>query len=724
MRPALAAAAHRTRARATSLSTVPPAENSEHYHPHLAAIAASILYLSPCPSNEGRRVYILNAAALPDAFEVDYDSLLAYVLARLPGEDELLSGTEYEIIFFAGGPPEGATVDKKAGPGAGWYLQVYNVLSRATRKKLQKLYIVHPRTWVKVLLSVFGTVVSPKFRRKTVHVNTLTQLAQFVSLEKLLIPPSAYQHDRKLTPEIIVPSVSGRRAFGARHPLPKNIETGQTRLPRVLREATTFVLQPENIVAEGLFRIPAHSVLSGILKEAYDRGQQFIVWKGNGATVVQPGMDPALVEEVRTEDSYTVHSATSLIKLWYRELREPVFGEQSYPYLRERFSSPDSVVTPEDLVDLILPGSPSSPLAATSQEILSRHLLPMLSEVAAHEPQNKMNADNLAICFSMCLVCGPDQMEDAKMSSILRKVLQAAIQMWPQLRLGLGIDSKAFEHDLMPPSDMRDYEDPLEEPIIATSSFNENGHRIQLDESDEESQSPSTWSRQRATSTAKHIAGAVLPRKSKPSVSETTPPQIATPPLNPGVDSPVKRKPVHSSAEILMEKLATGGVTCDSSDPEESRKVDGFKPTMSTHNSLAQAAQAVVISRKAPPIPPHSRKPSKPIVESNNVTHDKPETNSSNGNTEGPMFAKPTHPASSYKKPAPPTNINESNPIAASGLMQVPPRKLRTPSPGLLQRISSMELDNKTPKLPPPQDRNASFKKASVDDLRKIYEGK
>ena len=451
------------RQRSASLSTVPPAETDEDYHPELAAVAASILYRSPLPSKDGRPVYILNAAAFPDAFEVDYDSLLSYVLARLPGEDELLSGTEYEIIFFAGGQPEGATTEKKQGPGMGWYLQAYHVLSRATRKRLQKLYIVHPRTWVRVLVGIFGTIVSPKFRRKIIHCNTLTQLALHIPIEQILIPPSVYLHDRKLSPDIYVPFVTGKRAFGVRHPFPKNINTGEARLPRVLRETTSFLLMPPNIRAEGIFRIPPNSVLAGVLKEAYDRGQNFIVWKENGASLVQSGMDETLLNEVRLEDAYGVHSAASLIKQWYRDLREPIFPESSYNFVWEKYGSDDAGIKPEDLVDLLLPDSDASPLNTTSRQILTRHLLPMLSEVAAQESDNKMNPENLAICFSMCLVCGSNQMDDVKISSIVKKVLQAAIEMWPELRAGMSISRDKLYDDLKAPPDLRDYEDPLEE---------------------------------------------------------------------------------------------------------------------------------------------------------------------------------------------------------------------------------------------------------------------
>lgn len=488
MRTALRAGANRRvgRARSTSLSTVPPAKNDEEYLPELAAAAASILYRSPLPSLEGRPIYILNAAAFPDAYEVDYDSLLAYVLARLPGEDELISGAEYEVVFFAGGTPDNATAEKKQGPSNGWYLQAYHVLSRALRKKLQRLYIVHPRTWVRVLISVFGTIVSPKFRRKIVHVNSMSQLALHVPIEKMLIPPAAYLQDRKVSPDIYAPFVTGKRAFGVRHPLPKDISTGATRLPRLLRETTSFLLMPTNVTTEGLFRIPPHSTLAGVLKEAYDRGQHFIIWKEKGASFAPPGIDQALVDEVRLEDAYGVHLAAALIKTWYRELREPIFPESTYAEFKERYSDPNVQVSPEDLVDLILPASRASPLPETSREIMTRHLLPLLSTVASHESDNKMNSENLAILFSMCLVCGSNQMEDGKMSTIVKRILKSAIELWPELRTGMGIDDESFQADLQPPADPNQYEDPLEDLKPKGSSEGDEqqevGHRIIMDE--------------------------------------------------------------------------------------------------------------------------------------------------------------------------------------------------------------------------------------------------
>ena len=162
--------AHRLRSSSLkSLSAIAPPPSSPDYSRRLANLAARILYRSPFPSPKDLPVFILNGATFPDAKVVDYDTLLPYVLGRLPDEDELIEGQGYEIIFFAGGGDGGATASRKGRPGWGWFLQAYNLLTRATRKRLQRLYIVHGKNWVRMLVEMFSTIGSPKFRKKVVH---------------------------------------------------------------------------------------------------------------------------------------------------------------------------------------------------------------------------------------------------------------------------------------------------------------------------------------------------------------------------------------------------------------------------------------------------------------------------------------------------------------------------------------------------------------------------
>ena len=153
----------------SSLSAIPPSPSSKEFSTALADIATHILYRSPLSSQKDLPIFILNAAAFPDAKAVDYDYLLPYVLARLPDEDELIGGQGYEIVFFAGDRGNGVTTAKKARPGWGFLLQAYHLLTRLTRKRLQKLYIVHEKSWIRLLVGMFSTVVSPKFNKKVVH---------------------------------------------------------------------------------------------------------------------------------------------------------------------------------------------------------------------------------------------------------------------------------------------------------------------------------------------------------------------------------------------------------------------------------------------------------------------------------------------------------------------------------------------------------------------------
>ncbi|OAK95824.1 hypothetical protein IQ06DRAFT_309421 [Phaeosphaeriaceae sp. SRC1lsM3a] len=455
------------RLRSSSLSAVPPPRQSSNYSTDMAKAATSILYRSPIPSKEGRPVFVLNAAAMPDTHETDFDSLLPYVLARLPEEDDLLKGYEYEVVFFAGDGDTGATT-KKHRPGWGWFLQAYHVLSRAMRKRLQKLYIVHEKAWVRILTEIFSTIVSPKFRRKIYHASSLTNLAQSIQIENLLIPPSTYLTDRRILDDIYVEHASGRRAFGARNPFPTR-SNGRTRFPRVLRETTSFVLMEENITSEGLFRVPPHAKLRDVLKEAYDRGQKYIIWKDNGVTLpVPPYRDAAhqdeILAEVDPKDAYSVFMAAALIKAWYASLRQPIFPTNTYGDLRRLYGDAQDVPDVDRLRDLFSPSSEWSILPGISREIVVRHLLPLLAAVSDRQESNKMTAENLAVCFAPALLCGPDQVEDAKMSSIIRRVITQAVEMWPNgLRDACEQVPCQLYEDLDLPKDEAEWDDPVEE---------------------------------------------------------------------------------------------------------------------------------------------------------------------------------------------------------------------------------------------------------------------
>ena len=517
------------------LDAIPPPQTSTEYSKPLANLAARILYRSPLPLQSNIPTFVLDAAALPDVKDVDYDVLLPYVLARLPEEEELIGGSGYEVVFFAGGGDSGATASRKARPGWGWFLQAYHVLTRATRKRLRKLYLVHEKKWIRVLVETFSTVVSPKFRKKIVHVSTITGLALHIPIEDLLIPPSAYLCDRRRTPDIHAPYASGRRAFGVRDPLPLS-SIGSVRLPRILRESTSFLLMDRCIKTEGIFRVNARAAVVDILKEAYDRGQKFIVWRERDTVLVfshsKPSSGPAWVEDAEETDGYGVYTAASLIKCWYSCLRDPIFPESCYVTLERQYGTDDTPVTSDSVLELLSRDANFSIITQTAKLILIMHLLPLLSKTIQCQDWNHMSPFNLAVCFAPALLCGPDPIRDAKITCIVRRILEAAITDWKtKLAPALGMDDERFDESLRVPEVPADREDPLEEVQVASRYVDTQSTGIILvdndeSEGEEEYIKPALPPRPATNGMATTISGNHVKRKLAPTLP--VPPRYST----------------------------------------------------------------------------------------------------------------------------------------------------------------------------------------------------
>ena len=251
-------------------------------------------------------------------------------------------------------------------------------------------------------------------------------------------------------------------------PLPVSVD-GSVRLPRVLRETTSFVVMDDNIKTEGVFRVSARAQTVEVLKEAYNRSQKFIVWKELNTILAssyyREGTGHVWVEELDHAEGYELHVAAALIKLWYKELREPIFPPSSYQALEKYYGSPDVTFDIPDLFAMLGIEDEWSPISSkTSKQILRMHLLPLLSRIATFQDRNQMNPENLAVCFAPSLLCGPDPMEDLKISTIVRRILVAMIVHWESdLAPLFGTSFETFEDSLRMPEAAADAEDPLEE---------------------------------------------------------------------------------------------------------------------------------------------------------------------------------------------------------------------------------------------------------------------
>ncbi|KAI4207197.1 MAG: hypothetical protein LQ346_000691 [Caloplaca aetnensis] len=448
----------------------PPPTSSPDYSPDLASLAARILYPNPLPSTASNLpLYILSATALPSARSTSYDNLLPYILARLPSNDDLLAGLQYEIIFFAH-PNE----DKKKLPGWQWLVHTYGLLSRVLRKRLKKLWVVGAERWIRVLVEGVMTVVGTvKGRRKVGFIREVEGLeAVGVCVGEVCVPVAVWiaeqRKRRKRVDDDPGEGRSSRRAFGVRKPLPWRAGEGTVRLPRVLRETTSFLLMDECVKTEGLFRVNAKAVMVEALREMYERGQQFVIWKERNTALCFPcwkeGMGNVSVEELEDKEGFDVHAAAGLIKMWYGDLREPLFPQTCYQALEKFYGGAEVHLEPEQLVGMLKEDAEWTILTPTARKILRMHLLPFLSRIINFGEWNRMTASSLAVCFAPALLKGPDIEEDLRVMVTVRKLLEAMISNWQKdLAPVFQSDHGPFEDQLRLPEAIADREDPLEE---------------------------------------------------------------------------------------------------------------------------------------------------------------------------------------------------------------------------------------------------------------------
>lgn len=328
---------------------------------------------------ETRPMVIISSSALPDPQEVSYDLLLQRILAYL----DLFVESDYTVVFFAAGG--------RYAPNWNWVWKAYRSLSRKYRKNLKRLLIVHPSFFSKMLFSLAGAVISPKFFRKIVYVDTLSELATQVPLTQIDIPPAVYKENLKQERHIVLPTPIRSSVFGV--PLEELMghdgEKGS--IPRVLKDSIQDLLS-SGLNEEGIFRRSPSSVMLKQVQEAYDRGQ---------VVSLQSFNDP--------------HLAAVLLKKYLRDLPDAPFPESLYPDIR-RCPTPSNdstgTLAAAYIRDTLLPQ------LMPCMYILLSNIFYVLHEVSLRSSVNRMDAHNLAVVICPNLVKSSDPMQDVLLCSI------------------------------------------------------------------------------------------------------------------------------------------------------------------------------------------------------------------------------------------------------------------------------------------------------------------
>ncbi|KAF8328209.1 uncharacterized protein EI90DRAFT_3146228 [Cantharellus anzutake] len=296
---------------------------------------------------------VLTASQFPDPRQVSYDLLLSRMMLYL----DLFVENDYTVVFLAAGG--------RYTPPWNWVWKAYRSLNKKYRKNLKKLYIVHTTIFTKMLFSLAGAIISPKFFRKIYYVQTLSALAEYVPLTNLDLPPAAYQENLKYENEITLPTMQKEhsKAFGVSLDDLMGDYGISSGIPRVVRDCVDYV-RMNGLESEGIFRRSPSSALLKQIKEAYNRGQ---------TVSLSSFGDP--------------HIAAVLLKAFFRDLPQP------------------------HLLPLIERRSPAT-LTVLSE------VLHLLHEISLRSSTNRMDAFNLATTFSPNLLSGSNVIQDMQMCSI------------------------------------------------------------------------------------------------------------------------------------------------------------------------------------------------------------------------------------------------------------------------------------------------------------------
>ncbi|KLO09943.1 RhoGAP-domain-containing protein [Schizopora paradoxa] len=323
---------------------------------------------------------IMNASAFPDPRSVSYDLLLTRILSYL----DLFVESDYTVVFFAAGG--------RNTPSWNWVWKAYRSLNRKYRKNLKRLYIVHSSFFSKMLFSLAGAVISPKFFRKITYIDTLSALSDHVPLTQIDIPPAVYKENLKHETEINTPSASHSRMFGIPLDELMGFDGEKDGLPRVVRDCIQF-LRESGLEEEGLFRRSPNSVLLRQVREAYNRGQ---------TVTLSSYEDP--------------HLAAVLLKKFLRDLPEPLFPESTYTTIRNCPSPSPEVVLDVGVVDYIR-DSILTELPPCAYIVLSA-ILHLMHDVSLRSAKNRMDAHNLAIVLCPNLVASGNPLIDVEICGV------------------------------------------------------------------------------------------------------------------------------------------------------------------------------------------------------------------------------------------------------------------------------------------------------------------
>ncbi|XP_012160761.1 SLIT-ROBO Rho GTPase-activating protein 1 isoform X2 [Ceratitis capitata] len=215
-------------------------------------------------------------------------------------------------------------------------------------------------------------------------------------------------------------NISGQpKLFGGS--LEEYLEFTGEEVPLVMRSCIR-VINLYGLHHQGIFRVSGSQVEISNFREAFERGE-----------------DPL----ADTNDASDINSVAGVLKLYLRELREPLFPIVYF----EHFVSIAGIHTKEDIITAIR--NFLSNLSPTVLVVI-RYLFAFLNHLSEYADENMMDAFNLAICFGPTLMPAPEDKDQVQYQNQINELIKCMIlyhdDIFPQDLVGLEYE-KYISHE-------------------------------------------------------------------------------------------------------------------------------------------------------------------------------------------------------------------------------------------------------------------------------------
>eukprot|EP01119_Soliformovum_irregulare_P008996 TRINITY_DN22107_c0_g1_i1.p1 TRINITY_DN22107_c0_g1~~TRINITY_DN22107_c0_g1_i1.p1 ORF type:complete len:423 (-),score=94.69 TRINITY_DN22107_c0_g1_i1:163-1404(-) len=339
----------------------------------------------------GRPIALIVQAHLPEK-NVDFDRLLLYVISVM----DPITEKEYSIVLVQ----SGSTFANR--PTFGWLRKCYSVLPRKYKKNLKSLYIVHPTFWVRTTFKLFKPFLSHKFWQKLVYIDEPNDIYKFVRKDQVNFPEVVFKHQANRQKFVPIFSQSILECVFRPDHLKLNLQ-----VPVVVLKTVNYLVARDCQQIQGLFRLSASNTDIQKYRKEFDKGE----WD-----CLNSCEDP--------------HVVASLLKLYLREIPEPVFPFCIYDQLIAIHQR-----DPQEVTKFFIESSE----VPTCHKRVLLEILKMLKLIASNSDESRMTTSNLSIVFAPNLIRSQEQnlqqtvLHTPMINSIFRVFLDNVDDVLPQL---------------------------------------------------------------------------------------------------------------------------------------------------------------------------------------------------------------------------------------------------------------------------------------------------